>query len=305
MPLLVIAILIITNGILTWIVAGSILNPLYQLKAAANRIKEGDLNTPLKYGGQDEFQDLTNSFEEMRVRLLGSLNEQMKADENRKELLSNISHDLKTPITTIKGYAEGIRDGIADSPDKVSKYMDTIYRKSILMDEMIDSLLLYSRLDLNKVLFNFRDVDLTHFLKDICDDMQFDYPELEIEFTREAPVFVVADLTNLHRVISNLIDNAVKYRSEQSPVVRISIEEQKQDVTVRIKDNGRGIADEDIPHIFDRFYRADKARSSEIKGSGLGLAISKQIIESHGGRISAVRSAEGGIEIVFNLRRSK
>jgi len=270
--------------------------------SAANRIKNEDLTTPLIYEGNDEFKDVTTSFEEMRTRLLDTLNKQIKSEENRKELLSNISHDLKTPITTIKGYVEGINDGIAGSPEKLQKYLDTIHKKSILMDQMIDSLFLYSKLDLNRVQFNFREINLSSFLKDICDDMQFNHPEVEIRYDPPHQTLVIADVIHLHRVVSNLIDNAIKYRSEARPLIQISVLQEKLSASVKISDNGRGIASEDLIHIFDRFYRADRARSSEIEGSGLGLAISKQIIESHGGIIKAQPSPSGGTEIIFSLR---
>jgi histidine kinase len=302
---LVIVVLILTNGILSYLVAGSILRPLYLLKDAALRIKNEDLDSPVVYAGDDEFADVCRTFEEMRVRLKDSLHEQLKAEENRKELLSSISHDLKTPITTIKGYVEGIRDGIADSPEKMEKYINTVYTKSVLMNELIDRLFLFSKLDLNRVQFNFQAIELGSFLRDICEELRYDYPELEIRFDGGGENQVMADSLHLHRVVANIVDNAVKYRSELLPVVRIALSAGNGRVSVIVEDNGRGIADEDLAMVFERFYRSDPARSSEVEGSGLGLAISKQIITAHGGNMSAESEKGRGTTITFTLRAAE
>ncbi|HAK46210.1 MAG TPA: hypothetical protein DCO79_09885 [Spirochaeta sp.] len=300
--LFVVAALILTNGVLSYFVAGSILKPLSALKAAAHRIKNEDLDSPIVYEGKDEFAGLCSAFEEMRLRLKSSVLEQVKTEENRKELIASISHDLKTPITTIKGYVEGIKDGIADSPEKIEKYIDTVYAKSIMMDELIDSLFLFSKLDLNKVQFNFQNVDLSMFLSDICDEMRFDYPELEISLDAGSGAEVKADRMHLHRVISNLIDNAVKYRSEKKPGVEIKLSRAESFAVIELRDNGKGIAADEFSHIFDHFYRADPARTTTEEGSGLGLAISKYIIEAHGGSIKAEGQPGLGTKITFTLR---
>lgn len=303
--LVIIGVLIFTNGILSWIVAGSIIRPLNLLKESAFRIKDEDLDSPVIYAGDDEFQDVCRAFEEMRVRLKNSLHDQIKVEENRKELLASISHDLKTPITTIKGYIEGLRDGIADSPEKVAKYISTVHSKAMLMNELIDRLFLFSKLDLNRVQFNFQSINLGPFLSDLCAEMKFNYPELDITLKVASGVSVVADRMHLHRVVSNLIDNAVKYRAGDYPVVEITVKYSDGFVVVRVKDNGRGIASGDLSRIFDRFFRSDPARSSEVEGSGLGLAISRQIITAHGGLIQAESKAGEGTVITFTLRAAE
>jgi signal transduction histidine kinase len=304
--ILVITILILTNGVLSFLVAGSIIKPLNTLKDAAIRIKEEDLDSSIVYGGNDEFKDVCTAFEQMRVRLKESLNKQLKAEENRKELLSSISHDLKTPITTIKGYIEGIKDGIADSPEKVEKYIDTVYKKSILMNNLIDRLFLFSKLDLNRVQFNFRSINLNVFLRDICNDLQYDYPECKIVMESNSDsVEVIADSIHLHRVMTNLVDNAVKYRGDMQPEVQIGFKETRVFTEVTVKDNGRGILTDDLYRIFERFYRTDPARGSDVEGSGLGLAISKQIIIAHGGNIEAESSPGTGTLIKFTLRKAE
>jgi len=305
--LFVIFALIITNGLLSYYVARSIIKPIKILKEAALNIKNEELDKSVIYEGKDEFLDVCQAFEEMRIRLKDSLHEQLKYEENRKELLSNISHDLKTPITAIKGYIEGIRDGIADSPDKVEKYIDTVYAKSILMNDLIDRLFLFSKLDLNRIQFNFQTIDALSFFTDTCEELKFDYPGLEMrfEYSELKSVPVSADSVHLHRVIMNLIDNAVKYTENDNPVVIIRISQADDMVTIEVEDEGKGISEEYLPYIFERFYRTDKARSSMTEGSGLGLSISKQIIAAHGGEIKAESTPGRGTKIIFTLRKAK
>jgi len=297
--------LILTNGLLSYFVARSIINPLKILEQSALNIKNEDLDTPVVYTGKDEFLDVCVVFEEMRIRLKDSLLEQLKYEENRKELLSNISHDLKTPITAIKGYIEGIQDGIADSPEKMEKYINTVYSKTILMNDLIDRLFLFSKLDLNKIQFNFRKIDLGDFLADMCEELQFDYEKLQLQFqSPQIPLFVSADSMHLHRVVINVIDNAVKYSGRETAEVSIALKDLGTLLEVSIKDRGIGISSESLPHIFERFYRSDPARSSQSEGSGLGLSISNQIVQAHGGEMKAESSPGKGTTIRFTLRKS-
>ena len=298
-----ITVLLMTNGLLSWYMARSVTRPLKLLEEAAFQIKEEDLETPVTYDGNDEYQRVCRAFEEMRIRLKDSLHEQLRYEENRKELLANISHDLKTPITAIKGYIEGIRDGIADTPEKVSKYLDTIYGKSVLMNDLIDRLFLFSKLDLGKMQFHFRRIALGAFLTDTCEELQLDYPSMEIHLdVPEQELLVHADSTNLHRVIANLVDNAEKYRENEKVIVVISLEVKGPMAEVTVRDNGPGIDGEVLPYIFDRFYRGDASRSSVREGSGLGLSIARQIILAHGGSIAARNTRNGGLEILMTLR---
>lgn len=298
-----IAVLLMTNGLLSWYMARNITRPLKILEEAAHQIKEEDLETPVTYDGNDEYQRVCTAFEEMRVRLKNSLNEQLRYEENRKQLLANISHDLKTPITAIKGYVEGILDGIADTPDKVDKYLDTIYSKSVLMNDLIDGLFLFSKLDLGKMQFNFQSISIGAFLTDTCEELQLDYPSMEIHLDiPEQEIYVHADSTHLHRVITNLVDNAEKYCENEKASVDIIVNTDGSMAELKIRDNGPGIDDEVLPRIFERFYRGDTSRSSLREGSGLGLSIARQIVIAHGGTITGRNSPNGGLEILLTLR---
>jgi signal transduction histidine kinase len=299
---------VVTNGLLTYFVSRSIVRPLKALKRAAEQIKDGNLDYVVKSNSTDEIGELFVAFEQMRGKLKHSIDLQLQYEENRKELISNISHDLKTPVTSIKGYVEGILDGVADTPDKLDKYVKTIYAKATDMDRLIDELFLFSKLDLHNVPFHFEKVDLSRFLEDCTEELQFDLNEKGISLTFNLPkdtaFQVVADREKLKRVVLNLLENAVKYMDQPQGHIIIRLLEQEDLVLVQIKDNGQGIPEDALPYIFERFYRADPSRNSNTGGSGLGLAIVKQIIEGHGGEIRATSEIGVGTSIFFTLKKA-
>lgn len=301
-------ILVITNGLLTYFVSRSIVRPLKALKRAAEQIKEGNLDYVVKSSSRDEIGELFAAFEQMRGKLKHSVSLQLQYEENRKELISNISHDLKTPVTSIKGYVEGILDGVADTPDKLDKYIKTIYAKATDMDRLIDELFLFSKLDLHNLPFHFEKVDLVRFLQDCTEELQFDLNEkgisLSLDLPKDAAYQVVVDREKLKRVVQNVLENAVKYMDQPQGLITIRLMEQAEWVLVQIQDNGQGIPEEALPFIFDRFYRADPSRNSNTGGSGLGLAIVKQIIEGHGGEIRAASEMGIGTSIFFTIKKA-
>jgi signal transduction histidine kinase len=305
--LAIILILVITNGFLTYLVSRSILKPIEALKNAARQIKEGNLNFEVKTDSKDEIGQLSRTFEEMRCKLQESIELQMQYEENRKELISNISHDLKTPITAIKGYTEGIIDGIPDSPQKLEKYIHTIHSKAVDVDKLIDELFLFSKLDLKREPFNFEKVDITSYLQHSTEELWLDLNkkgiQLKYETTHDQHLTVIADREKLKRVINNIIDNSVKYMDKSPGEISINLQDGTDRITIAIRDNGQGISQAALSLIFDRFYRADPSRNSAIQGSGLGLSIAQRIIEGHGGRIWAESEEGVGTSIFFTLKK--
>ncbi len=250
--------------------------------------------------------EVVDSFEQMRKKLKSSLNNQIKYEENRRELISNISHDLRTPINAIKGYIEGIRDGVADSPEKIEKYMNTISLKEDALEHLIEELFLFSKLDLKKVQFDFKEINLVSFFKDCLEELNFDYKDLHInyDFKDSGTAIVSADPSHLKRVISNIIDNADKYNDKDKKIINARIRKKDSNFyRLEIEDNGRGISKENLPYIFDRLYRADLSRTTDKKGSGIGLSIAKQIIEGHNGKILAKSEPGKGTTIIIELKR--
>lgn len=307
MIIVTLVILIATNGILTYLVSKSIIKPLKELEYSANEIKNGNLEYKTKVYSKDEIGEVGIAFEDMRQRLKKSLETQLQYEENRKELISNISHDLKTPITSIKGYIEGIKDGVADSPDKMNKYINTIYSKAAHMDQLIDELFLYSKLDLNKLPFDFQRINIISYLQDCVEEFKFDMNKDRVNLNLNAPekcILVMADIQKLKRVILNIVENCIKYMKDKKLDINIKLSEKEECVVIEIQDNGKGISEEAIPFIFHRFYRADPARNTTTGGSGLGLAIVKKIVEGHGGEISACSKINQGTTISFTLKKA-
>ena len=300
-------ILVMTGGVLTtWIYRG-VITPVRKLKVATQNIKEGNLDFRLEVQGHDEISELCADFEEMRQRLRASTEEKIQFDRENKELISNISHDLKTPITAVKGYVEGIMDGVADTPEKMDRYIRTIYNKANDMDRLINELTFYSKIDTNRIPYTFSKINVKDYFEDCAEELGMDLEERGMEFTyrnrTDPDIVVIADAEQLKRVIDNIIGNSVKYMDKPKGHISIEIKDVGDFIQVEIADNGKGIAMKDVPYIFDRFYRADASRNSSRGGSGIGLSIVKNIIEDHGGKIWAASREGEGTTMFFVLRK--
>lgn len=288
--------------ILSIITARKITHPLTKLKNAANSIENEEFDIELDYNGKDEISDVFTAFNDMRIRLKHIVQKQLTYEKNRTELISNISHDLRTPITSIKGYIEGLKDGVANTPEKVKRYHETIYKKVNLLDKLIENLFLFSKLDLKKIPFNFQEIEIGLFISDIIDEISYEDPTINIILKKwDTSIYVSADPIHLQRVVQNLISNAKKYNNKDVCILEIDIKLENNMVYLSFKDNGPGIAPENIDDMFKRFYRSDPARSSSTEGSGLGLAISKRIINVHNGDIFANNNIQDGLTITFTL----
>jgi signal transduction histidine kinase len=303
---LVILLLLASFIMIIWIYK-SLITPLGKLKDAAENIKEGNLDFTLEAGGNDEIGEFCITFEEMRQRLKDNAEEKIKAETENRALISNIAHDLKTPITAVKGYSEGIIDGVANTPEKVDKYIRTIYNKACEMDTLINELTLYSKIDTNRIPYNFARINVAEYFEDCVEEIGLDLEAKEIGLSYvnyAAPTtMIIADPEQLKRVISNIIGNSVKYMNKTNKAISIRIKDVGDFIQVEIEDNGRGIAQKDLPYIFDRFYRTDASRNSATGGSGIGLSIVKKIIEDHGGKIWATSREDSGTTMYFVIRK--
>ena len=285
----------------------SIATPLVKLKKATQNIKEGNLDFVLDVEGNDEFSELCQDFEEMRKRLRESAEEKIILDKENKELISNISHDLKTPITAVKGYVEGIMDGVADTPEKMDRYVKTIYNKTNEMDHLINELTFYSKIDTNRIPYTFSKLNVEDYFSDCAEEVGLELETRGIELVYanyvESGVQVIADGEQIRRVIHNLISNAIKYMDKPKGIIQIRIKDVGDFIQVEIEDNGKGIAAKDIVYIFYRFYRTDVSRNSSKGGSGIGLSIVKKILEDHGGKVWATSRLGIGTIMYFVLRK--
>jgi len=305
--IVIVTILFLGSTLLTVWLYKSIVKPVGELKLAAERIKNGDLDFSVESDTEDEIGELFTTFEDMRVRMKEQLEVGMQYELESKELMSNISHDLKTPITAIKGYVEGILDGVADTPEKQDKYFRTIYAKANDMEKMIEELFLYSKLDSNSETYSFAKVNLNDYFEDCIEEINVDLEAKNIDLGffnyADKDVVIIADPEKLKRVITNIINNSAKYIGDKKGIINIRIREEAEFIQVEIEDNGKGIAKKEIPRIFERLYRTDASRNSAQGGSGLGLSIAKKIIEEHGGRIWATSKENIGTCICFVIRK--
>ena len=307
MFLAIILILALTAGaMIIWIYRG-VAVPLGRMKIATQNIKEGNLDFELEVETEDEIGQLCRDFEEMRVRLKDTASEKVEYDKRSKELISNISHDLKTPITAIKGYVEGIMDGVADTPEKMDRYIRTIYNKANDMDMLINELTLYSKIDANRIPYNFDTISVNHYFDDCAEDLKIEIEARGIHFDYvnyvEQGVKIIADAEQLKRVINNIVSNAAKYMDKQQKVIHLKVKDVGDFVQVEIEDNGKGIGPKELPYIFERFYRTDASRNSATGGSGIGLSIVKKIVEEHGGKIWATSKEGTGTIMYFVIRK--
>ncbi|MFD0048106.1 sensor histidine kinase [Actinomycetes bacterium NPDC127524] len=303
-----IIILLITNGLLTFFVSKSILVPIRALQKAAQQMEEGNLNVQIEPLSRDELGQLALGFEKMRLKLKESIEKQIDYEENRKELVANISHDLKTPITTIKGYVEGIQDGVANNPEKINRYLQTIYSKSVDLDHMIDELFLYSKLDLNRLPFHFEEIYFEKYLEEYVEELRFEVEEINVQveliIEKNRNYLINGDWERLKRVITNIVENSLKYINKEDKKLSFHLSATDSHLLFALEDNGPGIEEENLPLIFDRFYREDLARGTEKGGSGLGLSIAKRIIEEHRGTIWAESKKGKGTTILFTLEKA-
>lgn len=307
MAVCIVLILVVTGlSITAWIYRG-IVTPIYKLEEAAQNIKEGNLDFTVEAETNDEMGKLCRNFEDMRQRLKESAEEKLEAEKQNRILISNISHDLKTPITAIKGYVEGIMDGVADTPEKMQKYIKTISDKANDMDRLINELTTYSGIDTNRIPYTFRRINVADYFGDCVEEVGLDLESKSIQLNYEdlvdPAVQIIADPEQLKRVINNIIGNSVKYMNKERGVIDIRILDEVDAIRVEIEDNGMGVAAKDLPNIFERFYRTDASRNSSKGGSGIGLSIVKKIIEDHGGYIWATSKEGEGTCMHFVIRK--
>lgn len=305
--IIMIAVLAITSVIITSWIKTDIYDPLKEINVAMQNIADGNFDYHLTESRDDEIGQLFGNYEQMRLRLKENAEEKAENEKKQKELVSNISHDLKTPITSIKGYVEGIMDGVANTPEKMDKYIKTIYNKANDMDRLINELTTYSGIDSNKIPYHFHILNVSDYFSDCVEEIGLDLESknIHLNYTNLAPpdTCVVADPEQFKKVINNIVSNSVKYMGHDNGVISIRIQDDIESVKIEIEDNGKGIASKDIGNIFERFYRTDASRCSMQGGSGIGLSIVKKIVEDHGGYVWATSKEGEGTCMHFVLRK--
>ncbi|MCI1583820.1 MAG: HAMP domain-containing histidine kinase [Clostridium beijerinckii] len=280
-----------------------IMEPLEKLKDGVDQIAKGNYDVRIDNNVCNEIGVLIYDFNKMAETLSKAEKIQQEYEENRKDLIANISHDLKTPITSINGYIEALVDGVVTSPDKVNNYLKVIYNNTTYINNLIDDLFLFSKLDMQKLDFNFEKIKIRAFMADLMEEFNFVLKEKDIGFKFQDNLLeeldVNIDRKRIYQVIRNIIGNAMKYGRQQEQVIEVQLGNNDLYVNIEVKDNGPGIPQDKLPHIFNRFYRIDAERTKDFMSTGLGLAIAKEMVEAHDGRIH-VNSivGEGGSFII-------
>ncbi|KZL92512.1 sensor histidine kinase [Clostridium magnum] len=288
-----------------WRLEKRIMKPIESLKTGVEQIAKGNYEVRIEKEVYNEIGILIDEFNEMAERLEQGERLKKEYEENRKTLIANISHDLKTPITSINGYVEAILDGVANSPDTINSYLKTIHNNIDYINRLIDDLFLFSKLDMQKLDFKFEKVKIKPFMRDLMEEFAFVLGEKNINFSFtdriEREVEVNIDGKRIYQTIRNIIGNAVKYGHEENLAISIELKDETDHVRINISDNGPGIAEDKLSYVFDRFYRIDTERTKDLMSTGLGLAIAKEMVEAHGGRISVWSSLSEGSTFSIEL----
>lgn len=281
--------LALTIYLLTHFVLRYMQRALDLLQLGSTHVREGDLRGHLYYPHDDEVKPVVEAFNMMTKELNQSLQERQQAEENRKELIANMSHDIRTPLTAIRAYVEGLMDNVSNTPEKQERYLKVIQKKAADMDRMINQLFLFSKIELGERALPMEEMDLNRVVAEIVyeneDGWQRDGAVVTLSQSGGTlPVMGNAELWQ--RIITNLVSNSIKYKTDS--IVQIQINTAKADgrISLVVADDGPGVAPDVLPRLKELFYRTDKARSRTGDGSGLGLAIVARAVELMGGTLT-------------------
>ena len=289
-----------TNAHLTRSLFRHISEPLNELVAGVERIQRGDLDNPIAYSGEDEFKAACDAVDLMAAKLKAALEDEQRHTQSRKELIAGMSHDLKSPLTSIRAYSEALRDGVAATPELRQRYIETVCRKEQEIEGMVNRLFEFSKLDLSELPLDMKPIDA----KAAVDAVAADYASVaDIDTDALAGYTVSADENQLERIIKNIIDNAVKYSGREHVRMEISAAADGDAVKLRFADDGKGVDEAQLDKLFDVFYRADPARERGTEGSGIGLAVVRKAAEEMGGSAAAEKSPLGGLCITVTLTK--
>lgn len=314
--ILYVGILVLFVGIiLVWFFSRRISEPLLELACLSKKMAKLDFNVKYTRGGADEIGILGESFNTMSDELehtiseLKTANYELQKDIKKKEqietmrteFIGNVSHELKTPIALIQGYAEGLKDGITDDPESMDFYCDVIIDEANKMNRMVKNLLTLNQLELGKDDTQFERIDITSLIKGVVQSLDIiaKQKEADIRMNTDQPVYVWADEFKTEQVVRNYVSNALNHMDEQK-IVDIRLEEHDGKIRISVFNTGKPIPEEDLEHIWEKFYKVDKARTREYGGNGIGLSIVKAIMESFHQNYG-VKNYENGVKFWFEL----
>ncbi|WP_127529350.1 sensor histidine kinase [Paenibacillus kobensis] len=298
-----IAVLLFISQLFTTRLVRRIMTPINKLTESAKRIEEGDLSTPIVYAGEDEFESVCTSFNQMQAHLRNEQGKNSTYEKARTDMISGISHDLRTPLTSVKGYIKGLQDGIANTQEKQKEYLSIAYNKACDMDVLLQRLFYFSKLETGNLPFFPIDTDMGKFAEKYALDIQDDLKQknASIMFEKsDGSHWVRIDTEQMRQVLANLVENALRYAGAESLKLSLTVTQANENVVLRFADNGNGVSPEKLPHLFEQFYRGDESRNTKNSdGTGLGLYIVKYIIEAQGGTV--VVENDQGLKFTITL----
>lgn len=297
-------IVFLMNRFLAIRIYNSIITPLDILANGVSEISQGNLDYRIDYNAKDEFVSVCNAFNEMATQLSEMTRQQQREEQSRKVLIAGISHDLRTPLTSIKAYVVGFENGIAKTPAMQRKYLATINQKACELEYIINQLFLFSKLDVGDFPFQIETVNIGDEIKQLVADTKEEYEQKGVSLNignLPTDVYCSIDIIQFGNVIQNIWSNTAKYKSKEYASSTITCEETQDQITISVYDDGPGVKEEALDKLFDIFYRTDDSRQNVALGSGLGLAISAKIINSFQGNISARNHLAGGLCIDITL----
>ena len=266
-----------------------IFKPISQLHNGVKEIAKGNYDVKINNTTFNEIGFLIDSFNEMAAQLQENEILKRQYEENWKMLIANISHDLKTPITSIGGYIDAIHEGVVTSPEKMDQYLQVIRKNTIYINHLIDDLFLFSKLAMHQLDFQMESIPIKSFMDDLMAEFSFEFQEKGFDFgykdDLEENYPVLMDRKRIYQVIHNVIGNSVKYGPAEGLCLKTKLYRKEDAICLDIQDNGPGIPEDKIAKIFDRFYRIDSERTKDLMSTGLGLSIAKELMEAHGGKI--------------------
>lgn len=295
--------IVLTNIYLTHKLFKHISGPLDILTAGVDRIMKGDLDTPIAYSECDEFKAACDAVDEMAARLKASLEEQQTEQQKKQELIAGMSHDLKSPLTSIRAYTEALMEGVARDENTRCRYLQTIYAKESDIEAMVNRLFAFAKTNMNEYPADIQSINLFENVQSISNEWKSDKMIIHIDIPSE--INVLADKELLKRILSNLFGNSMKYSGHNCVNIDITADTEENAAVICFMDDGAGVPEEQLPKIFDAFYRTDAARTAPGDGSGLGLAVVKKSVEQMHGSIYAENAEDGGLAIIFTLPAAK
>lgn len=292
--ILCIIVLVLISQLFTKNLTDHIMEPLNALAEGAKRIKENDLTQDIAYTGELEFENICAVFNDMQESILAEQEKNRKYEKARTDMIAGISHDLRTPLTAMRGTVKGLMDGVASTPEQQKKFLQAAYRRTGDMDMLLNQLLYLSRMETGNMPISMQTIEIGAFLKSYVRGKQevIETGKEEITAdTKEITAGVLIDPEQFQRVLDNLVENSRKY-SETIPLrMKIKLEKTPKGVSICFQDNGVGVPEEKLPYIFEEFYRGDESRNKK-EGNGLGLYIVKYLMEAMGGSVRA-ENADG------------